>query len=351
MKNVLKIILVIMGTLIGAGFASGREIYLFFGKFGKLGIIGILISGILTGIIIYITLKIINKKDINNYDELLEKINIKNKYINLLIKNIITIFLLISFYIMVAAFSAYMNQTYEILIYISSIIFAFFAYIIFIRNIQGMIKVNEILVPILLMLILYLGIKNVPYLLETKNVLDFDTVEKGFFINSILYTSYNSIMLIPILITMKKYINNEKQIKQISVISSILIILLSFCIFGLLLKGKYYIENVEMPLLSITMQFGKIYLYIYSFIIITSIFTTAISAGYSFLENVSKNKKQYKVALIFMSVTSILVSNIGFSKLVEILYPLFGILGIIQIIFLIKENKYKKGIMQIYLKK
>lgn len=339
MKNVLKIVLVIMGTLIGAGFASGREIYLFFGKFGKLGIIGILISGILTGIIIYIALKIINKKDINNYNDFLEKINIKNKYINLLIKNIITIFLLISFYIMVAAFSAYINQNYEIPIYISSIIFAVLTYIIFIKNIQGMIKVNEILVPFLLILILYLGVKNIPYLVETKNVLENNINEKGFFLNSILYTSYNSIMLIPVLVTMKKYINSKAQIKKISIISSALIIVLSLCIFGLLLRGKYYIQNVEMPLLNITMQFGKIYLYIYSFIIITSIFTTAISAGYSFLENVSKNKKQYKIILIFMSVTSVLVSNIGFSKLVEILYPLFGILGIVQIIFLVRKNK------------
>lgn len=339
MKNVLKIVLVIMGTLIGAGFASGREIYLFFGKFGKLGIIGILISGILTGIIIYIALKMINKKDINNYNDFLEKINIKNKYINLLIKNIITIFLLISFYIMVAAFSAYINQNYEIPIYISSIIFAVLTYIIFIKNIQGMIKVNEILVPFLLILILYLGVKNIPYLVETKNVLENNINEKGFFLNSILYTSYNSIMLIPVLVTMKKYINSKAQIKKISIISSALIIVLSLCIFGLLLRGKYYIQNVEMPLLNITMQFGKIYLYIYSFIIITSIFTTAISAGYSFLENVSKNKKQYKIILIFMSVTSVLVSNIGFSKLVEILYPLFGILGIVQIIFLVRKNK------------
>ena len=339
MKNVLKIVLVIMGTLIGAGFASGREIYLFFGKFGKLGIIGILISGILTGIIIYIALKMINKKDINNYNDFLEKINIKNKYINLLIKNIITIFLLISFYIMVAAFSAYINQNYEIPIYISSIIFAVLTYIIFIKNIQGMIKVNEILVPFLLILILYLGVKNILYLVETKNVLENNINEKGFFLNSILYASYNSIMLIPVLVTMKKYINSKAQIKKISIISSALIIVLSLCIFGLLLRGKYYIQNVEMPLLNITMQFGKIYLYIYSFIIITSIFTTAISAGYSFLENVSKNKKQYKIILIFMSVTSVLVSNIGFSKLVEILYPLFVILGIVQIIFLVRKNK------------
>ena len=67
MKNIIKIVMVIMGTLIGAGFASGREIYLFFLEYGYWGIIGIFISGIFTSFIIYITLnKIKNKNNIDN---------------------------------------------------------------------------------------------------------------------------------------------------------------------------------------------------------------------------------------------------------------------------------------------
>ena len=93
-----------------------------------------------------------------------------------------------------------------------------------------------------------------------------------------------------------------------------------------------------MPLIEITMQFGRIFKYIYGFVIIASIFTSAISTGYSFLENVSNNKKIYNIILLSMCVTGILVSNIGFSKLVELLYPLFGILGLIQIFMLLKRN-------------
>ena len=39
--NVLKVVFVIIGTLIGAGFASGQEIYAFFYSFGIKGIYGI----------------------------------------------------------------------------------------------------------------------------------------------------------------------------------------------------------------------------------------------------------------------------------------------------------------------
>ena len=60
MKNVLKIVFVIIGTLIGAGFASGQEIYVFFFSYGIEGFIGIIISSVVMGVLIYKTLGIIN---------------------------------------------------------------------------------------------------------------------------------------------------------------------------------------------------------------------------------------------------------------------------------------------------
>ena len=323
LKNINKVIMVIIGTLIGAGFASGREIYLFFMLYGKLGQIGIIISGIFTGIIIYLVLKKVKEKHIENYSDLLENINPKNKKINKYINLIVNSFLLISFYIMIAGFSAYMEQAYKFPIYLSSIIFIVFCYVVFQKSLQGMMKINGYLVP---------------YLIESKAVIEIPIKQNGFLISSILYASYNSIILIPVLVTMKKYINSQKQINLISILSAILMILLSFAIYGLLLKGQFFIENLELPLIQITQEFGKIFQYIYGFVIIVSIFTSAISAGYSFLENVSKDKKSYKRNLILMSIIGVLVSNIGFSNLVKLLYPLFGFLGIVQIVFILRKK-------------
>ena len=71
MKNCLKVVFVIIGTLIGAGFASGQEVYLFFYSYGIKGIIGIFISSILMEIVIYKTLILVKENDINNYNLLL----------------------------------------------------------------------------------------------------------------------------------------------------------------------------------------------------------------------------------------------------------------------------------------
>ena len=72
MKNILKVVFVIIGTLIGAGFASGQEMYVFFFSYGMQGLIGIIISSILMGIIIYQTLKLLDKYEIRTYKDFLD---------------------------------------------------------------------------------------------------------------------------------------------------------------------------------------------------------------------------------------------------------------------------------------
>lgn len=109
----LKIVFVIIGTLIGAGFASGREIYLFFMQYGKVGIIGISITGIIISLIIYRVLIIIKTYEITSYNKLLEKVNWKHEKLNKFINFLVNSFLLVSFYIMVAGFSSYIKQSFR----------------------------------------------------------------------------------------------------------------------------------------------------------------------------------------------------------------------------------------------
>ena len=293
-------------------------------------------------LVIYAVLKIISEKSIYNYSEFLEKINQNHKKINKIIQTIVNSFLLISFFIMIAAFSAFILQNYQISQYISSTVIVLMCYIIFEKSLQGIMKINSIIVPFLLLFIILLGVKNLPCIIQAKPQNQIPAEAGNFLISSILYTSYNSIILIPVLVSMKTCIINKKQIKQISIIAGIAIIILSFCIYELLLKNPYLVQKLELPLLEISKSFGESYKYIYSFIIMASIFTSAISAGYSFLKNVSKTEKNYKINLCLMSISAILVSKIGFSNLVELLYPMFGLLGLLQILLLIYQIYLKK---------
>lgn len=347
MKNCLKVVFVIIGTLIGAGFASGQEIYLFFYSYGIKGIIGIFISSILMGVIIYKTLNLVKKNDINNYKDFLNiLINKKenNNYFNIgnIVNIIINIFILITFFIMIAGFGAYFEQEIGIHSLVGSSILAILCIIVFKTSQKGVVKVSEILVPILIIFITIIFILNMKdfNINNLKNYL-INNNSYNFILSSIVYCSYNSILLIPVLITLKNFISNKKQVVSISLISTSIIILLSISLFFILTKVDVNISKLEMPAVYVVSKMFKLFEIVYGFIILGSIFTTAVSLGNSFLQNVSKNKKSYTHFAIIMCITSIGISQFGFSNLINYLYPIFGYLGIIQIVRLISTNYTK----------
>ena len=332
-NKMLKVIFVIIGTMIGAGFASGQEMYLFFFSNGIKGLIGILISSTIIGIVIYKTLQIVNKYGVETYKEFLNVlIKKKSKAINI-INIIINIFILITFFIMIAGFGAYFEQELGINSLIGSVILAIITFCIFMNNVKGVVKANEILVPILISFLAIIGIMNLKGLsiFELQNYI-INTNNTKYYLNAIIYSSYNSILLIPVLLTLKDYIKNKKQIIKISIISTIIIILLSIIVFLLLVRVDVDITKLEMPAVYVVSNMFKFLKYIYGFIILGSIFTTTISLGTSFLKNITKNKKSYTQIAAIMCISSVLISKIGFSNLVNSLYPIFGYLGIIQIL-------------------
>lgn len=313
----------------------GKEIYLFFGKYQIYGIIGIIVSSALMGIIIYKVLSITKKNKIENYEQFIEHLNISQKAKDI-IKIIIQTFLLISFYVMIAGFSAYFSQELQIPSYIGTTIIVILCYIIFMGNIERLAKVNEILVPILILTIIILIFQNK----ETFNMLEMHTKNQSLtkaLWDAILYTSYNSIVLIPILLPLSKNLKQKSNIITVSSLCGIILAILEASIFGLLLKINIDINQIELPTVYVASMMGKSYKILYGIIILVSIYTSAISAGYGFLEKYQKSPKQYKKVAIFICVIAFLVSNIGFTTLVNILYPICGMLGLIQIILIIKK--------------
>ena len=151
--DILKVVFVIIGTLIGAGFASGQEVNTFFFSFGVKGLIGIILSSFIIGIIIYKKLKKIYKNNINNYKEFLNCL-LKNEKINNITNSIINIFILVSFYVMIAGFGAYLQQELNLNSIIGSSILAILCLILFKTNVNGLVKANEVLIPILIIIVI-----------------------------------------------------------------------------------------------------------------------------------------------------------------------------------------------------
>lgn len=331
-KNIFKVCFVIIGTIIGAGFASGKEIYTFFCIFGVKGLLGILISNGIIGLVIYMTFNMILNYNIKTYSEFTFHLVGSNKLLNYTINNLMNIFLLISFIVMVSGFGAYFNQEFNIPTIWGSIIISILTFFTFFKDINGIVKINTLLIPILIFLVILLGIKESLFSFNF-NIL---THTSGFswILKSILYASYNSILLIPIIINMQNLIKNKKEIKQVIIFTCLIMIILSLIIYIVLSLNILDIKNIEIPIVYIANKYGILYKYLYGFVILIAIFTTAVSQGYSFLSNMAKNKKQYFIYSILICSFSVVFSNIGFGNLLDVLYPLLGYLGLIQIIVL-----------------
>lgn len=333
------VVLSLIGALVGAGFASGQEIYLFFYKYSLYGILGLILCSTLIGFIIYKCLIITFKNDINSYKGFLDFIFARNKKISDIMNIIVNMFLLISFFIMISGFGAYFEQEFNMNKFIGSGILAIICFILFLKDMKGVAKANSVVVPVLIFFIVFVGIKNainIDFSDIGTNIVLRQNIFKNWFLQGIIYASYNIILLLPVIVNLKPYVKSEKSVINIALLAGIIAFFLALCIYLLLVNVKVPFSTVQMPAVYAISNMSKTLKGMYGVIILFSIFTTAISIGMSFLENIVKNKKNFPQFAGIMCITGILISNFGFSNLVNLLFPIFGYLGLLQIYYIVK---------------
>lgn len=315
----------------------GQEIYVFFYRFGTKGLIGIIICNIIMAIIIYKTLKILYENNIKTYKNFLDKIFLENEKLSNITNIIINVFLCATFFIMISGFGTYLSQALGMNQIIGSSILALISYIVFLRKIESFAKINNIVIPILITIILIIGIINIINLKKIDNNIYLD---KSYFwiLQAILYASYNLVLVEPVLVNLKQFLKNKKQILKISIGVGIIMTILATLEFLLLTNVDVNFKNLEMPLVYVVEKTFPRFTYLYGIIILIAIFTTAVSVGISFLNNISKNKKSFPQKAEILCISSVIISQISFSKLVEYLFPLFGFLGLLQMIFILKKK-------------
>lgn len=337
--NTIKAIFIYIGTIIGAGFASGKEITHFFAIYGAKGICGILITSILFSIIPIIVLLRIKKHNIKTYDSLL--INILGKRIGKYVDFILSLYLFISYSIMIAGGATILKERFNITFFHGIMTMSILTLIVFIFSIKGLSYANLILIPILIIGIIFIG-SYIIYIngLNFSNYNGVNITKNGNWLSSaLLYVSYNSLSCMVILVTIEELLKNKKQIIKVGLFGgSILGIMALFILIPLLIRYTDVI-GVEVPMIAISSNISNVFLYIYTFIILSAMFTTAIGSGFSLISRMNKKVKLNKNMLaFFLILISIPLSYIGFSNLITTLYPLFGYLGLFIISFILLDN-------------
>ncbi|HZK57742.1 MAG TPA: hypothetical protein VFD17_05475, partial [Clostridia bacterium] len=154
-QSILTLASVYIGTVIGAGFASGQEVLQFFGKYGYKGILGITVITVLFSLLGASVLNIVYTRKIRSLEEF-TMIYFGEAFF-VVINIVLTFLLFISYVVMLSGSGAVANENFQIPYAYGIFAMAAITLYVFIFGIEGIAKANNIAVPLLILIILWVG--------------------------------------------------------------------------------------------------------------------------------------------------------------------------------------------------
>ena len=330
--STLKIAATYIGTVVGAGFATGQEILQFFTSFGIGGIWGIVFSTILFMLFGYIIIELGLKLNTKSHLEIIKTTS--GKFIGGIMDLVITFFLFGFFTTMIAGTGALFSQQFGWSSILGCIIMAVATAITVMTGLDGVINSISIVVPFLLISVFGICIYTI-----TKNPIDFSAMPvlssnsliNNWFIAAFLYVSYNTIMSISVLGPIGANSKDKKAILSGTVLGG-LGLGAGALLINLAMTSIGESTSFEVPMLYIASNISHIVLIAFSAVLIAEIYTTAVSSLFGFAVRVfefSKLQDKKTLTIIGITVIAFFASLFGFSNLVKYLYPIAGYSGII----------------------
>lgn len=340
---IFQIAAVFIGTIVGAGLASGQEISQFFTQYGYKSFIGILICCIIYIIMSIIIISISEKYKLNSYDGLISLVS--PGFLGIIINSLTTFFLIGGSSIILAGSGALIHQYFGVSRWIGIIIMISISIIILFRDVKGLLEINSIIVPCLILVIVILFVLYLTFYknLNISNLKNINCCKNGWLFSSLMYSGFNILSCSGVLVPLSLSINKKKDLIVGSIIGSLILTILVFIINFMLILNIPYIFKYEIPLLYIANRFGRTLEIVLLAIIWLEMFSTEVSNIYSVGKNFEEIfNMSYKKSVLIIILITIPVSQIGFVKLISFLYPAFGLISLIFItqciVFFVKNH-------------
>ena len=318
---------VFIGTLVGAGFASGQEIMLFFTRYGRNGLTGLLLSCLLFFASGYLILKHAIRLQSSSLRDILQPL-VGKKFMSW-IETILYAYLFIGFYIMLAGSAAVLKQCFDLPYTPCSFLLCMLCVGWLTKGVRGLADFNEVIVPvmmILMVLISYYGIRG--YGSMKAIMLAAAPGHQGWWLSALLYFSYNMTSMSVVLASLGKYTRRKQAALGAAAISGVGVFVMALGPY--LLTTAYFdrMSMVEIPLLAIARISAPAFYWGAAFILLSAMLTTALSYGYALASDLSSRINWgYRKTLLILAL-GWPFATARFSKLVATIYPLFGIIGI-----------------------
>ena len=322
------IAMVYIGTLIGAGFASGQELFQFFGKFGTLGLVGISIASILFSLIGYAVLILSSRN--KSYDVEQIVLPFENKTLKIFISWFFLVFLLGILVVMLAGSGAMFYEQFAFKPWVGSIVMMVLVFLTTFSGKEGIIKSFKIVVPLLIF-----GMLTVVILVLTKT--EWDTIDNisdyeglSFITSAILFVSCNMVMAVSVLVPLGKEVKSKSTAIMGALLGGVILGITGLLAVFSMITNIEALAGAEVPLVLLASAVSQKTGNLYSIILFAGIYTTAVGCLFALEEKLSPHLQvNAKIFNIFILITAFLLSDVGFSRLVAIIYRISGYVGLI----------------------
>ena len=330
-KRALQIATIFIGTIVGAGLSSGKEISQFFSQYGYLSFIGLILCAFFYIWMSHIIITISSHYELHSYDAFIQLIcpNILGKFINL----VITFFFFSSTAIVIAGSGALINQYFGIPILAGIILMVGLSIIVLLRETNGLIEINSFIVPTLIIIMILLFVTftaGFPQTLSLSFLKHAMPPKLGWGFSTLLYAGFNIMSCVGILVPLSTELKNNNDILVGVALGAFFLTLLS-CIINFLMMVTYkQALQHEIPLLFVAKQIGPFVQFALLCVIWLEMFSSKVSNIYSLAKSLQNRFPiSFKKSMFIIIALSLPVTQVGFGTLVTILYPLFGALSII----------------------
>lgn len=343
--HVLQIAFTYIGTIVGAGFATGQEILQFFTQYGRVATFTILIATI--AFIWLGTRMMLIAHDISahSYEDLNKHLfgQKAGKWISLF-----TLIIILGVNSVMLAgsgsvFVEHLNMHYQVGLLITLL----GTYLLLGKGMRSILQINSIVVPIMMILSLLLIFSTIkaPGADRFITLGSDEPLLKGL-LSPLLYTSFNLAMAQAVLVPLGAQTASRSTIIKGGLIGGLGV--------GLMLMSAHFamsaqmpgIQQFEIPMGNVAVQLGTAIQLLYITMIFMEIFSTFVADIYGLTLQLQHHLSMHP-RLITLSImcTCYLISQFGFSSLLSVLYPIFGSLSLVWALTLIK-NGYKRPPLQ-----
>lgn len=323
---------IFMGTVIGAGFASGQEVYHFFSRYGSYGTVGIIISSMALGWLGAMVMTLAERhQTLSHRSFFLTAIgSVLGRWSDYLI----TIFLVLFSGVMLAgagALAREMGWSWNVGVFGTCLL----AMVILSFKMQGIRGFNLLVIPLLLGTGLAVGGAGMGL-----PAADFSRYAmKGWLISAFTYTSYNLVLAIPVLSSIHRIEKERQVLKWGGWIGGVGLGISALLFHFALSRSMGLLEEVELPLLPIIAVFGAIAQKVYATVLWGELFTTYIASVFGLVQRWGEiYPRCYMGRLIMVIGVSVLISRVGFSRLIHHAYPVCGLISLVLILVMILRN-------------